>query len=101
MGDFTHFSDLIPRAIAKYKMTRQARAARICARFRDLAPGMIGAETLDYVRPKFFKGGPLYLAVPDSVWAQRVYVHRHDLIMKLNLDLEKEWVDDIRTVVEG
>ena len=99
MSDFTHFADLIPRAVAKYKMTREARAARICARFRDLAPGLIGADAPIYIKPKCFKGGTLYVSVPDSVWAQRVYVHRHDLIMKLNLDLEKEWVSDVRTVV--
>lgn len=101
MNDFIHFSELIPRALNKYKVTRQARAAKICQRFRDLAPSVIGDEAPIYIKPKFFKGNTLYISVPDSVWAQRIYVHRHDLIMKLNLDMDKDWVHDIRTVVEG
>jgi hypothetical protein len=104
MSDFTRFQDLIPRALKKYKMSREARAAQVCQRFRELAPDMIGKEALEHVRPRFFKGGTLYIGVPDSVWAQKVYVHRHDLLMKLNLDMEattgKACVDDLRTLVE-
>ncbi|GEM_PF-1068428 len=101
MADFTHFSNMIPRALRKYKMTRQARAALICERFRGLAPDVIGDTALEHIRPKFFKKHTLYISVPNSAWAQRVYVHRHDLIMKLNLNMDKEWVQEIRTFVEG
>lgn len=101
MNDFVHFKSLIPKAIAKYKMTREARAAHVCERFRRLAPELIGEDALNHVRPKFFKGNTLYISVPNSGWAQRVYVHRHDLIMKLNLDSDREDVHEIRTHVEG
>lgn len=100
MNDFIHFSSFIPDALKKYKMTREARASLVCARFRKILPSIVGEDLPAAVHPKFFKGGVLYVGVPSSMWAQRVYVHRHELIMKLNLNLEKEWVKDLRTVVE-
>ncbi len=99
MNDFIDFKKFLPKALEKYKVTREARAALICNRFREMAPGIIGGDAHE-IHPKFFKGHTLYVAVPSSVWAQRVYVHRHDLIMKLNLDTESDLVHDIRTVVE-
>lgn len=101
MNDFIQLKNLIPKAIAKYKMTREARAAHVCERFRRLAPDLIGEDVLNHVRPKFFKGHTLYLSVPNSGWAQRVYIHRHDLIMRLNLDAENEDVHEVRAYVEG
>ena len=101
MSDFVPLKNLIPKAIANYRLTRQARAALICQHFRELAPRVIGEDAKEEIRPKYFKGGTLYIAVPNSTWAQRVYVHRHDIIMKLNLCLEKESVREIRTVVES
>ena len=80
-------------------MARETRAALICERFRKLAPSVIGEDSLDHIKAKCFKGGILYISVPSSVWAQQVYIHRHDLIMKLNLNLEKSWVREIRTHV--
>ena len=99
MSDFLDFKKFLPKALEKYKVTREARAALICNRFREIAPGIIGGDSKE-IHPKFFKGHTLYIAVPNSIWAQRVYVHRHDLIMKLNLEAGNEEVHDIRTVVE-
>lgn len=101
MSDFIHFKDLIPKALAHYKLTREARAALICSRFRDILPGIVGEDAPANVKTKFFKGGNLVVAVPTSIWAQRIYVHRHELLMRLNLHLEKEWVKDLRAVVES
>ena len=101
MSDFLPLQKLIPKAISRYKMTRETRAAHICQRFRVISPEIIGEDSAQNIKPKFFKGGVLYISVPSSVWAQRVYVHRHDLIMKLNFKMEKEWVRDIRMHVEG
>ncbi len=98
--NFVNFKSLLPRAINRYNVERETRAAHICARFRDLAPGILGHEGGSLMRPKYFKGGTLYIAVPNSLWAQRLVIHRHDLIMKLNLSLENEWVSEIRPVVE-
>ena len=80
-------------------MGRETRAALICERFRKLAPSVIGEEALSHIKPKCFKNGTLYISVPNSLWAQQVFVHRHDLMMKLNLNLEKSWVKEIRAHV--
>lgn len=102
MNDFFSFSELVPKALAKYKIEREARAALVCQRFRTLMPSILGTDAPSAVKPKFVKGKVLYIAVPSSVWAQRVYVHRHELLMQLNLNMaEHSGVDDLRTVVEG
>lgn len=100
MNEFIHFSNFIPNALRKYKMTREARASLICARFRTIVPSVVGEDAPKVVRPKFVKGAVLYVAVPNSMWAQRITVHRHELLLKLNMNLGKDWVKDLRTLVE-
>lgn len=100
MNDFVHFSQFVPNALKKYKLTREARAGLVCARFRTILPSIVGEDLPAAVHPKFLKAGILFVAVPSSIWAQRVFVHRHELLLKLNLHLGKEWVKDLRTVVE-
>lgn len=101
MTDFFTFSELVPKALAKYKMEREARAALVCQRFRTLMPSILGPDAATSIRPKFVKGKVLYVAVPSSVWAQVVYVHRHELLVQLNLNMaEHSGVSDLRTVVE-
>lgn len=99
MSNFVNFRDFLPKAIAKYNVSRETRAAHVCARFRKLAPNVIGEDSLKHISPKFFKHGTLYVRVPSSIWAQRVYVHRHELMIQLNLD-DSLQVKDIRTLVE-
>lgn len=102
MNDFFSFAELVPKALAKYKIEREARAALVCQRFRTLMPSILGPEAGSVVKPKFVKGKVLYVGVPSSVWAQRVYVHRHELLLQLNLNMaEHSGVDDLRTVLEG
>ncbi|MFA6024001.1 MAG: DciA family protein [Candidatus Gracilibacteria bacterium] len=100
MNDFVHFSQFVPNALKKYKLTREARAGLVCARFRTILPTIVGDDLPEAVHPKFLKAGILFVAVPSSIWAQRVFVHRHELLLKLNLHLGKDWVKDLRTVVE-
>lgn len=106
MNDFIHFKDLIPQALKRYKLTREARAGMICEHARTLIPRIVGRQgdiskqVETRVRPKFFRGGILYVAVPSSVWAQRVYVERHTILEELNAHLDKAWVRDLRAVVE-
>jgi len=101
MNGFIDFKKLMPKAIERYQMTRETRAAHVCSRFREIAPEIIGNDVRGELRTKYFKNGTLYVSVPNSIWAQRVYVHRHDLIMKINLGMKKEYLNDIRAVVEG
>lgn len=99
MSDFQDWKKWIPKALAKYKMTRQARAALVCERFRSIAPDLLGKEVPAAVQPKFVKNHILTISVPSSLWAQKVIVKRHEILEKLNADVEGAQVDDIRTVV--
>ena len=101
MSDFFHLEKLIPKALARYKLDRQAQAAKVCERFRRLASNYISPDALDFIKPKSFKRHTLYVSVPSSVWAQKVIVHRHELIEALNESLTKaQAVHEIRTLVE-
>lgn len=100
MNEFIHFKDLIPKALRKYQLDRQARAALICARFKDLMPKVVGEDAATEVSPKSFSNGMLLVRVPTSIWAQRVFVHRHELLTQLNLHLDEAWVKDLKVVVE-
>ncbi len=96
MNDFIDFKKLIPQALLKYKLNREARAAQICSGYGRLAKDL-GIED---AKAKFFKGHTLYISVPSSIAAQRVFNHRHDILTKLNVELGKEEIFEIRTVLE-
>lgn len=100
MGEFTSFQKLLPKALKKYKMDREARASLVCNKFRELATSLIGEDGKASVYPKFFKGGSLYISVPSSAWAQKVIVARLALIENINQELGIDSVREIRTVVE-
>ncbi len=101
MNDFLSFTDLLPKAIARYQMDRQTRAALVCKKFRDLVPSIVGEDASHVVEPKCVKNGVLFVRVPSSIWAQRVYVHRHELLLKLRLQMnDRADISDLRTVVE-
>lgn len=101
MRDFVNFREYLPKALAKYNVSRQSQAALICERFRQLAPKVVGKDAANHVAPKYFKHGVLTISVPSSVWAQHVFVHRHELLLQLNMNLDGAHVKDIRTYVEA
>jgi hypothetical protein len=100
MSDFINLKDLIPKAVRRFGMQREVRSAKACERFRKLLPELVGQEAPSHVRPKFLKGHILYVSVPSSIWAQKVFVKRHDLLEQINAGLEKPYVHDLRTLVE-
>ena len=100
MDEFVWSKDLIPKALAHYQVDRQARAALVCTRFRNIVTEIVGKDAEGIVKPKYVKSGVLYVAVPNSIWAQRVYVHRHELLTHINLASQKPLVEDLRTYVE-
>lgn len=100
MNEFVWFKDLIPKALAHYQLERQARAALVCTRFRDIMPSIVGKDAEGVIKPKYVKSGVLYVAVPSSIWAQRVYVHRHELLTRINMESDKPLVEDLRTYVD-
>lgn len=96
MNDFIDFKKLIPQALLKYKLNREARAAQICSGYGRLAKDF----GLDDAKAKYFKGHTLYVSVPSSIEAQRLFNHRHDILTRLNEELGKEEIFEIRTVLE-
>ena len=98
MNDFVDFKSLIPRALEKFRLGREARASLVCERFRLIAPEIVGQGCEELIHPKFVKHGILYISVPSSIWAQKVFVKRHLLMEELNRD--KEIVKDLKVLVE-
>ena len=100
MNDFFDFKNLFPAVLRKYKMSREARAGQVCTRFKVLAEDVMGEGSSEVVSAKFFKNNTLYISVPSSVWAQRVFNFRHQIITRLNEELGSEEVYEIRTVLD-
>lgn len=100
MADFIHFSELLPKAIQRYKMGRETRAALVCERFRGCAKELLGESAGQKIQPRHYKHHVLTIAVPDSIWAQKLYNLRHDFLELLNKKGDIE-VKDLKMRVEG
>lgn len=98
---FTPLQKILPRAIAELKFTRQARAALVCERYRKLAPQIIHPEALNYTSPKFLKEKTLTINVENSAWAQLVVTRKKPLLKRLNENLGKDKITNIKTTVLG
>lgn len=97
---FTHIANIIPKAIRTYGLTRQAKAALICEKYRKVAPSIFSAEILINAWPKYFKGKTLVLGVSHPAYAEEVSQRKHKLKALLNESLGKDYVAAIKTVTE-
>lgn len=98
---FTPLQKILPKTIAELKFTRQARAALVCERYRKLASQIIHPEALNYTSPKFLKGKILTISVENSAWIQLITTKKELLLKKLNENLGKDKITDIKTMVAG
>lgn len=96
---FTPFQKILPKAIAKLGLTREARAALVCEKYRQLAPGIIHAQALDHTRPQFLRGKALTVAITNPAWTSRLVTCKKELIEALNKSLGQELITDIKTKV--
>lgn len=96
---FVSLQKILPKAIAKLKFTRQARAALVCEKYRKLAPQIIHPEALNHTSPKFLKGKTLTVGVENSAWTGQIAANKEKLLKELNKALGKKEITNIKTTV--
>lgn len=96
---FTPFQKILPKALANIGLSREAKAALICERYRKLAPRVVHEQALLHTMPKFFRGATLTVGVTNPAWAGRIATCKKDLLAALNESLGKKTVEDIKTKV--
>lgn len=97
---FTHIAKIVPRAIKKYGITRQARAALICAKYRKLAPQILPPEIFIHTWPKHFRNRTLVIGVDHPIFAEQISHQKHKLQELINQSLGKNSLKNIQTKVE-
>lgn len=96
---FTQLKSLIPRALASKGLTRQAKAAVVCEKFRSLAPKIVRPDILDHSFPKTFRGAVLTIGVENGAWAQLIIAVKMALMKEINAALSDEVVKELKTTV--
>lgn len=78
-------------------MTREARAALICEKYRKLASQFVHPEALNHTSPKFYKNRVLTIGVENSAWASQVMAKQVELTDEINRSLGQKLVEKIQT----
>jgi predicted nucleic acid-binding Zn ribbon protein len=98
---FTPFQKILPFALNKMGMAREARAALVCEKYRQLAPTAVHKEALIHTVPKFFRTKVLTIGVANPAWAAHVASRKNELMAALNNALGENYVTEIKTRVLG
>ncbi len=100
MDNFTQLKDLLPRAIAKYGVSREVRAAFVCDRTRNAITTIWGNE--GGIRPLYFKDGVITVEVDNSALAQDVFMRKGELINMIeSSEVLSGSIKDVRARVSG
>lgn len=94
---FIPLSKILPRTIQKFGLTRQARAALVCERYRKIAAQIFTPQIQINAWPKYYKNKTLVIGVNHPAYATEVIQQKEKILQFLN---EKCEVKDIRTKVE-
>jgi len=93
---FTQLKDLLPKAVNKYGLNREVRAAMVRDKARKAVVRIFGAENYS-VRPMFFKNGILHIEVDDAAFSQEVFMKKEEIINFIDEDLAlKGQVKDVK-----
>lgn len=96
---FVPFQKILPKAIAKLGLTRGARAALVCEKYRQFAPQLIHKDALSHTLPKTFIGKTLTVGVSNSAWAGQIIKQKEFLLKALNDALGPQTVKELKTRV--
>lgn len=96
---FVQLKELIPRALASKGLTRQAKAAVVCEKYRTLAPQIVRPDILEHTFPKTFQGGILTVGVENGAWAQLIIAAKIALISGINAAIGDSVVRELKTTV--
>ncbi|EKD47706.1 MAG: hypothetical protein ACD_65C00325G0002 [uncultured bacterium] len=93
---FIQLKELLPKAVSKYGLSREVRAAMVRDKARHAVTRFFGAENYS-VRPMFFKDGVLHIEVDDSAVGQQVFMKKDEIINFIDAELSlKGQVKDVK-----
>jgi predicted nucleic acid-binding Zn ribbon protein len=90
---------LINASLDRHNITRQVKAATICAAWQKEAAGILTSEIAAEIEIISFKKGTLKVAVPGPSFSQAVKLQESQLIDNINKKLNKKTVERINPVV--
>lgn len=96
---FTRLSDLIPGTAIRLGIDKETQAARVCHKYRLLAPRVIHGEILKHTLPRFSRKSILDISVQNSAWAELLIKNKRTLIDEINKSLGKPLIKGIKTRV--
>lgn len=99
---FTPVSKILPKTFAKFGLTRQARAALVCERYRKAALQLFPPKISLHAWPKCFRGKTLIIGVDHPAYANEIIQKKEQLLALLNDKKPLKFqITDIRTKVES
>ncbi len=99
MKNLSNIKELVTKIANRRGISREASAAFVCHKYRDLAPKVVCNNILDHSFPKHFKDSILTIAVENSAWAQEIHMCKINLLAALNKELSPHKIKEIRVLI--
>jgi predicted nucleic acid-binding Zn ribbon protein len=90
------FQKLIDIAAAKNGFSLTLKAIRVCQEYRNVAKSIFSEKVLQKAMPISYKQNILTIGVEDSAWSQKIVMHQHVIIQKINEKIGSNTVLKIR-----
>lgn len=96
---FEPLQKFIPRAISKYGISREMKAAKVCHDFRSLLPELFqnNADALFCIAPAHYQKDTLTINVSSPAWAQEIIMRKPKIIEEMNKKFGQEVIKNLRT----
>ncbi len=90
--DFEPIANVLSGLLNKFRMELGFESANISGIWKNI----VGEAVCKNARPAGFKGQILLVYVSSSVWIQELQYYKKDIISRINSELGKELVSDIK-----
>lgn len=90
--DFEPIGNILGNVLNKFRMELGFESENISSIWKNI----VGEAVYENTRPAGFKGQILLVYVSSSVWMQELQYYKKDIISRLNNELGKELVCDIK-----
>ncbi|MBU1055608.1 MAG: DUF721 domain-containing protein [Proteobacteria bacterium] len=91
-ADFEPIGNIIGNVLNKFRLELGFESANISSIWKNI----VGEAVCKNTRPAGFKGQILLVYVSSSVWMQELQYYKEDIISRLNNEIGKELISDIK-----
>ncbi|MFA5947722.1 MAG: DUF721 domain-containing protein [Candidatus Gracilibacteria bacterium] len=93
---FHTLRELLPRAISKFGVGTEVKAAQICYDFKQLVPKIFTHEDASTcILPMYYKNKTLTVSADSSSWAQEISMRKSEIIRELNAKAGEKAIEDL------